>query len=436
MSILVYTPQFSHRIKYAFQVILQEICGVDELNFTTKKEVLNAFDGTRINYSREAIEGALQFVPAGLLGEKDISEQDIYISTHRDTPIFYTVNNSALPFDPFSAGFYLFSRYEEYLPHIGDAHNRFPATESLAYKNGFLRKPVVNIWAKWVSEVIIEHFPDQTFQPKPYNYITTVDVDNLFAYKGKGVFRSAGAILKDLFTFSFIELNNRLQTILGFKTDLFDTFERQIAMRDEAKVDSIYFILFAEFAQYDRNISMHSPIMHEQVRGMNDLTEVGIHPSYESNNSPKIVEFEVQKLEEALRSPVTKSRQHFLKMRLPDTIRHLAELGITDEYSMGYASESGFRAGMATPFTFYDLEMEVAVPITIHPFMVMDVTYIDYKKYSPEDALDDMKEVIDATRAVNGQMISVFHNRIFSGKEPDWYGWNDVYRDLLAYAKA
>ena len=92
--------------------------------------------------------------------------------------------------------------------------------------------------------------------------------------------------------------------------------------------------------------------MHEQVRGMNDFTEVGIHPSYESNADSKRVEFELRHLEDALRTPVTKSRQHFLKMRLPDTIRHLAELGITDEYSMGYASESGFRAGLACPFTF------------------------------------------------------------------------------------
>jgi hypothetical protein len=142
MPILVYTPQFSPRVKHAFTVMLDEVCGADELAFTTDLEKLNNFEGTRINYSREAAEGSLQFVPAGLLNEKDISEHDIYISTHRDVPIFFTVNNSALPFDPFAAGFYLFSRYEEYLPHIGDSHNRFPATESLAYKEGFLKVPV------------------------------------------------------------------------------------------------------------------------------------------------------------------------------------------------------------------------------------------------------------------------------------------------------
>jgi hypothetical protein len=435
MSILVYTPEFSPRIKHAFTVMLVEVCGADELAFTTSLEKLNDFEGTRINYSREAAENSLLFIPSGLLNEKDISEKDIYISKHRDTPIFFTVNNSSLPFDPFAASFYLISRYEEYLPHIGDAHNRFPATESLAYKEGFLDLPVVNIWAGWVKELILEQYPDQPFNPRQYEFITTVDVDNLFAYKGKGVFRSAGAIVRDIFSFQFAELTQRMQTLLGLKPDVFDTFERQIEMRDEADVKSIYFILFAEFAQFDRNISMHSPIMHDYVRGMMDYSEVGIHPSYESNKSEKRVAYELRTLEEALRSPVTKSRQHFLKMRLPDTIRLLAELGITDEYSMGYASDPGFRAGIATPFTFYDLEMEGALPMRIHPFMVMDVTYIDYKNYSTEDALIDMKKYVDATKAVNGQFISVFHNRIFSEKEFAWRGWNKVYRELLAYAK-
>jgi hypothetical protein len=435
MPILVYTPTFSSRIKYAFTVLLGEVCGADELTFTTDLDKLNNFSGTRINYSREAVDGSLQFAPAGLLTERDITEQDIYISKHRNVPVFFNVSNSALPFDPFAAGFYLISRYEEYLPHIGDEHNRFPAKESLAYKQGFLDVPVVNIWAGWVKELIRAQFPDQHFSTKGYEFISTVDVDNLFAHKGKGVFRSTAGIIKDIITFHFAELNQRLQTLLRFKPDQFDTFERQIKMRDAAHAKSIYFILFAEFAQYDRNISMHSPLMHEQVRGMNDYTEVGIHPSYESNKSAKRVEFELRTLEEALRKPVTKSRQHFLKMRLPDTIRQLADLGVTDEYSMGYASDSGFRAGMASPYTFYDLEMEVALPVTIHPFMVMDVTYIDYKKYSTADALEDMKKMVDATRSVNGQFISVFHHRVFSEKEFAWHGWNTVYHDLLAYAK-
>jgi hypothetical protein len=268
-----------------------------------------------------------------------------------------------------------------------------------------------------------------------YNYISTVDVDNHFAYKSKGPLRTVGALAKDVFKFKFDSFFERLRTTLGLMADPYDTFDAQMEWNAEYKIKSIYFILFAEFAQYDRNISMFSPRMHVAVRGMNDYTEIGIHPSYRSNESEKVVEYELRHLEEALRTNVTKSRQHFLKMRFPDTFRALLDFGITDEYSMGYAAEPGFRASIATPFTFYDLEMEVTLPLTIHPFMLMDVTFIDYKQMNPEDSFAQMKSIIHEVKAVDGQLVTVFHNRIFSEKEPEWKGWATLYKNLLAYAK-
>lgn len=436
MSILIYTPQLTSRIRYAFKVLLGEVCGAPELNFTTNLDQFQEYDGVRLNYSNKEEEGAITFVPFGLLNEKDITEQDIFMSSHNDVPTFFAVANSVLPFDPFAASFYLISRYEEYLPFIADAHNRYPATESLAFKNGFLKKPVVNIWAGWIKEIITKKYPAYTFEKRDYKFISTVDVDNLYAFRSKGVLRTAGAVLKDLASFKFSQLVERGQVIFGLHKDPFDTFDAQMEMNNAHGIESIYFMLFAEFAQFDRNISMFSPSMHAAVRGMNDYTEIGIHPSYRSNEDEQIVERELTYLEEVLRRRVTKSRQHFLKMRFPDTFRTLVDLGVTDEYSMGYASEPGFRASIATPYTFYDLEMEVAIPLTIHPFMVMDVTFIDYKNKLRDEALDQMKQMVDAVKAVNGQMVSVFHNRIFSERETDWRGWKELYENFISYAKA
>ncbi len=435
MEILVYTPNLTSRIKYAFNLVLREVCGAENVVYTNNSDVFAKHNGVRINYSRDHISDAIRFVPTGLLTEKDIVQQEIYINTFKDIPVFFSVANSALPFDVFAASFYLVSRYEEYLPHISDEHGRFMAKESLAFKNDFLHIPVVNLWCGWVKELILEQFPQAVFRPQPYTFITTVDVDNHYAYKAKGLFRTTGAIIKDILDGKFDVLKERIKTVFGWMEDPFDTFEKQMAANAAHNINSIYFILFAEFAQYDRNISMYSPRMHAAVRSMNDYTEIGIHPSYRSNESEEIVALEHRTLEEALRTTVTKSRQHFLKMTFPDTFRKLAELGITDEYSMGYASEPGFRAGIATPFTFYDLEMEVAIPLIMHPFMLMDMTFIDYKKLSAAEAWEQMKPIIDQTKRVNGQLMTVFHNRVFSEKHPEWNDWCTVYKNLLAYAK-
>ncbi len=84
----------------------------------------------------------------GLLFRIGIQEQSFHVEEFKELPTFYQTNdNSDLPFDPFAASFYLVSRYEEYLPYQPDQFGRFPAKASVAYQNGFLKKPVVNHYA-------------------------------------------------------------------------------------------------------------------------------------------------------------------------------------------------------------------------------------------------------------------------------------------------
>ncbi|NJO69236.1 MAG: hypothetical protein HC830_08110 [Bacteroidetes bacterium] len=64
---------------------------------------------------------------------------------------------------------------------------------------------------------------------------------------------------------------------------------------------------------------------------------------------------------------VTKSRQHFLRLKFPGTYHRLMQEGITDDYSMGFHDKPGFRAGIAMPYPFYDLVNEKETTLTVHP---------------------------------------------------------------------
>lgn len=44
--------------------------------------------------------------------------------------------------DIFASSFFMLTRWEEYVNKKRDNHNRFPASESLAYKFGFLNRPI------------------------------------------------------------------------------------------------------------------------------------------------------------------------------------------------------------------------------------------------------------------------------------------------------
>ena len=80
-----------------------------------------------------------------------------------------------------------------------------------------------------------------------------------------------------------------------------------------------------------------------------------MHPSYFSLKDAAILKKEKLRLENIINTPVTFSRQHYLRLSIPETYQNLIDLDIEEDYTMGYAKTVGFRASTCTPFYFYDL---------------------------------------------------------------------------------
>jgi hypothetical protein len=135
-------------------------------------------------------------------------------------------------------------------------------------------------------------------------------------------------------------------------------------------------------------------------------------------------------LENIIQKPVTKSRQHFLKLKFPKTYQNLLKSGITDDYTMGFASLSGFRAGTCTTFPFFDLSHNRCTEIMIHPFQVMDVTLKNYLLLSPEKAWQQIEEIMLEVKKVNGTFISLWHNESLKDTG-HWLGWRKVFEKIL-----
>ena len=112
---------------------------------------------------------------------------------------------------------FLITRYEEYLPHVKDHYERFNAEQSIAYKFQFLEKPIVDIWAKKLSVVLLEKFPNFEFPERTFKYISTLDIDNAFAYKYKSFIRSTGGLINDFFRLNLRVFWDRLTVLLEFE---------------------------------------------------------------------------------------------------------------------------------------------------------------------------------------------------------------------------
>src|SRR5205814_2896242 len=109
----------------------------------------------------------------------------------------------------------------------------------------------------------------------------------------------------------------------------------------------------------DKNTPVESKKLQSLIKNLGDYAEVGIHPSYGSNSKEGQLKKEIDRLSKILHKDVHKGRQHFLKLSLPETYRNLIELDITEDYTMGYAFQPGFRASICMPFNFYDLDNEI-----------------------------------------------------------------------------
>ncbi|MCB0804695.1 MAG: polysaccharide deacetylase family protein [Bacteroidales bacterium] len=431
---LVYTHKITNRIRYIFGVIFKDILNVS-FEVTSDNEHFESYEGPKFSYTKQPLGNELFFASEGLLFERGINHIDLVFIEYDHIPAFFPVYNkqSVMPFDPFAASFYMVSRYEEYLPYKKDEHGRFSAMESIAWKNGFLNKPVVNIWAAKIAGLLQLRFPDIEIKGHPYNFIPTIDIDAAWAYRQKGFFRMIGGYLGAASRFDFDEVSERISVQTGRKKDPFDTYDFQFAIHKKYKLKPVYFILFGEYGLNDKNIPVRNRKFHRLIKSLADRASVGIHPSYNSNFRNGKLKTEVERLSRVLHREITKSRQHFLVLQLPTTYRNLINLDITDDYSMGFAAAPGFRAGICSSYPFFDLDLDAITPLRIHPFTYMEGTLKDYMNLTPEQALDTIKPLIAEVKAVNGTFIPIWHNETLSDMKR-WKGWQKVYEEMIKLA--
>ena len=431
--ILVYTHQVSARVQYVFRTIFVQFLSC-EVRFTNQVEEFIAYDGVKISYSKNPLGSELFFRSHPLLFEKGISNQDLQVKSWNGHKVFFGQSeNSAMPFDVFAATFYLLSRYEEYLPHIKDRFQRFPAKESVAYQNGFLRLPIIEYWVKDLVHIIQDKFPEFTPKPRSFKFVNTVDVDNAFCYLEKGFLRTSGAVVRALLNFDFNDIMQRFKVLLNKEKDPYDTFDYLLSLQKKYDFESIYFFLLADYGYNDKNISHTSKKFQSLVKSMSDYAKVGIHPSWASNAQPSKLLTEIKRLEHIVKREVIRSRQHFLRIDLPTTYRRLIDVGVTEDFSMGYASEVGFRAGTSLPFYFYDLDMEVETKLWVRPFAVMDGTLNEYMSLPVDDAQYLIKDLMDRVKEVDGIFMSLWHNETVSDNR-HWKEWKQVYEFTLEEA--
>jgi len=428
--LLVYTHKITPRLTYIFKHIFVRILQIP-ISFTTTIEEFVAHNGPKITYTKSPLGTEFFIRNHALLFEQGVGDISINMGQWEETPCFFATGElSSIPYDIFAASFYLMTRYEEYQPFVSDTLERFTAENSLAYQNGFLEKPLIDIWAFKLLDKLKEKYPDYTFDKRSYHFISSFNVNEAFAYKHKGLIRNIGGFFSDLFRFNFKSFSRRVLVLLRIKEDPTDLYKKIISLGKQYQVKTMFFFLFSEFTTFDKNISYSNTAYRLLIKSIIDYVPFGqLFSYYTMKNNLKLAK-EKKRLEEVVNRPILKSRQHYNRFELPKTFQNLIDLGITEEYSMGYYTHCGFRASTCTPFYFYDLDYEIQTPLKIYSFAVMDTTLQKKMQLTAKEAFLKIKSLQYAVQQVQGTFISIFHSDTLSDMKSS-QDWMELYEKIL-----
>jgi hypothetical protein len=302
---------------------------------------------------------------------------------------------------------------------------RYAHENSLAHKENFLNIPLINIWISNFGIQLKSRFSTLNFQSSTFNYIPTYDIDIAWSYKEKGVLRNIGGFLKRP---SIDKLN-----VLFFKSDdPFDSYDLLDELHAQHHLKPLYFFLVAkENGIYDKNILPDNEAMQLLIKSHVEKYDIGIHPSWNSNDSIEILKQEKKILKNISSKEIKSSRQHYIKFNLPEGYNRLVEAGVKDGYSMGYVTINGFRASVASSYFWYDLINEKITTLRIHPFCFMDANCFYIQKLSVKESFEELMHYYNENKKVNGEMVTVFHNSILA-TDKGFIGWPDLYKKFIS----
>lgn len=433
--ILVYSAFLSNRLKYALNEVFINRLGIS-YKHTDSPDYFEKSQSIKLNYSNEIIDGCLNIPAINLLLEEDIFEQQIIVEKDAEWKYlffkqsFENIPDFKLPtnylnFDLFSALFYLLSRYEEYLPSVKDEHQRYKETNSLAYKNGFLEIPLIDFWIIRFKNIFIKQYPEIELKQMQFKQLNTIDIDFIYKYKGHSMLRlvqkAAGALYRRKWDHRIFDKT---------KTDPYDTYEYLAKTANRNNIETIFFFLLANYGTYDKNHAPQSELYINLIKSIHHHYTCGIHPSYRSTIDNNSLKNELQIFEKLTSERALFSRNHFLKIKIPETYLQLSKARIEKDFTMGYSNHTGFRASTSFAFRFFDLIANQETPLWVQPVCLMDVTLKNVMKLNTADAIKKIADLKCKVKEVNGAFVSIWHNSSFDEKE-GWAGWDCVYESLF-----
>ena len=327
--------------------------------------------------------------------------------------------------DIVAASFYMLTRWEETVIENKDEHNRFLAIDSLAHKNNFLHRPIVNEYVEILYHTLKSFGLDQIRKVRKYTTLATHDVDRPFLWDSTlGKIKSIGASL--LIRRNKEEIKLRAQNIVR-GTDPFDTFDLLMDMSESIGEKAHFFFMAGGETEFDNFYQLGQPTVINLIKRIKKRNHcIGIHPSYNTYRDLDKLNSEIDILQKATGTKVSSSRQHYLRFDVSNTWNILDKSNVEWDSTMCYADVAGFRSGICYSYPVYDIVKREQLSLIEKPLIVMDTTLLRYEKLQVKQALSRVENLQNEVRRYNGNFVFLWHNSSFNSQE--WVRYEEVFK--------
>jgi hypothetical protein len=318
--------------------------------------------------------------------------------------------------------FFMLTRYEEAVLSFRDKHGRFPAEASLAYREGFLERPIVDEYLEILWACMKRLWPDLKRKEWSYQVYLSHDIDHPLGAVNKSWFQVLKNIGGDVIRRKDVDLAFRrfkAKLIRNYSVDPFNTFSFIMDLSEQYGLkSSFYFKTGFSNEQFDESYSLNSPWMEKLLRNIYERGhEIGLHTSYDAYNDLIRTRSEF----EALLRVTDKlnivqrqwgGRQHYLRWENPVTWQIWEDAGLDYDSTLGFADHVGFRCGTCREFTVFNLNTREPLRLRERPLIAMDTTLLapQYMALRPEQAIEWIERLSSTCRRFEGTFSLLWHN--------------------------
>ena len=344
-----------------------------------------------------------------------------------DIPVLYghsksNIKNSTLiscSIDIFASIFFMLSRWEEYVNKNRDSHERFPSTLSLAFKNNFLDRPVVNEYVEMLKNMLKYLDNNSKFKIQNSKLFLTHDVDELYMWKSwKQVFKvGVGDIIKRKSISLALERVAEYFLIRRKKiNDPFDTFDWLMDKSEGINVKSRFYFMSGGVTDYDNKYKIDETKSLELIEKIKERGHIiGIHPSYNAFNDTIQFKKELDLLEQTVGQKIVEGREHYLRFEVPTTWQIWEDNGMQVDSTCGYADKEGFRCGTADEFSVFNILTRKKLKLKERPLIFMDGRDFNCNGYTDSSQFKhNLFKYLERNKKYRSNLTILFHNTTFN----------------------